>query len=377
LTTPSGLPDLTFVERDAAVIEANMLTQIETALGTTLALGDPRRSLVSGVVALLVQERQNINITGRLNLLDYSSGAALLAIGALVLGDNAALLPTAPALTTIRFTLSAPRAEVTTIAAGRLVSAGSVQFATTASYDIAIGATTADITAQAVVAGVAGNGFVAGQIHTIVEPIPFVASTVNTTTSQGGANQESEDAYKARVRAAPDSFSVAGPEGAYIFWAKSASAAVADVSVTTDPAYPGEVFIRPLLVDGHIPGTEVLDLVYAAVNSSTKRPLTDLVHVLAPVTVNYNIVFTYYLNTEDAAQALSIQAAVNAAVVEYQVWQRAKIGRDVNPDKLRSLVIAAGAKRLSVAAPSFTTLTSSQVAQHYAVTVTYGGLEDA
>jgi len=377
LTTPSGLPDLVFVERDAVTIEANMVTQIEAKLGTTLALGDPRRALVSGIVALLVQERQNINITGRLNLLDYSSGAALLAVGALVLGENAGLLPTSPALTTIRITLSAARTEVTTIAAGRLIAAGSVQFATTESIDIAIGATTGDATAQAVVAGVAGNGFVAGQIKTMVEPIPFVASAVNTTTSQGGADQESEDAYRERVRAAPDSFSVAGPEGAYIFWAKSATAAVADVSVMTDDAHPGEVFVRPLLVDGQIPGSEVLALVAATLSDRSKRPLSDLVHVLAPTTVSYDVAFTYYLNTDDAAQALSIQAAVDAAVVAYQAWQRAKIGRDINPDKLRSLVIAAGAKRMTVTAPTFAALTSDQVAQGGSVAVTYGGLEDA
>lgn len=377
MTTPSGLPDLVFVERDAVVIETNMVTKIEAKLGTTLALGDPRRAFLNGIINLLVQERENLNITGRLNLLKYSFGDPLLAIGALVLGDNAGLLPAAPALTTIRFTLSAPRTEVTTIAAGRLIAAGNVQFATNQSIEIAIGALSGDATAQAVVPGVGGNGFVAGQIKTMVEPIPYVASALNTTTSQGGADQESEDAYKERVRMAPNAFSTAGPEAAYQFWAKSASAAIADVSVSTDVAHPGEVWIRPLLVDGVIPGSEVLALVSAAVTPKTRRPLTDLVHTVAPTAVVCNVAFTYYIDAEDAAQVMTIQDAVAAAVVEYQAWQRAKNGRDINPDKLRSLVIAAGAKRMTVTAPNFQTLTPDQVAQDGTVAVTYGGVEDA
>jgi phage-related baseplate assembly protein len=377
MTTPSGLPDLVFVERSAETIEANMLTQIETNLGTTLALGDPRRAIVNGIVALLVQERQNINITGRQNLLDYSSGDALLAIGALVLGASSGLLPAAPALTTILFTLSAPRSDVTTIAAGRSITAGSVEFLTTEAIEIAIGSLTGDVTAQAAVAGAAGNGFVAGQIKSLTEPIPYVASAVNLTTSQGGAPQETEDAYRERVRTAPSSFSTAGPESAYIFWAKSASAAISDVSVATDVAHPGEVWVRPLLTDGVIPGSEVLALVAESVTDKTRRPLTDLVHVVAPTAVPCAVTFTYYIDTASSAQAISIQAAVAAAVVEYQAWQRAKIGRDINPDKLRSLVIAAGAKRLTVTAPTFTALTLDQVAQDGTVTVTYGGLEDA
>jgi len=377
MSSPSGLPDLVFVERDAATIEANMLTQIETALGTTLGLGDPRRAIVSGIIALLVQERQNINATGRLNLLDYSSGDALLAIGRLVLGSASGLLPAAPALTTIRFTLSSARTAVTTIAAGRAIVAGSVEFDTTAAIEIPIGSLTGDVTAQAAVPGTGGNGFVAGQIKTLVEPIPFVASAVNLTTSQGGAPEESDDDYRERVRLAPTSFSVAGPEGAYAFWAKSVSAAIADVSVVTDAGSPGEVWVLPLLTDGVIPGSEVLNLVAPALSDKTRRPLTDLVTVVAPTAVSYDIAFTYYIDNADATMALTIEAAVNAAVVEYQAWQRAKIGRDINPDKLRSLVIAAGAKRLTVASPSFTALTLQQVAQNGTVAVTYGGLEDA
>lgn len=383
MSSPSGLPDLTFVERDAATIEANFLTQIEAKLSAaagqpvTLALGDPRRALISGIVALFVQERQNINITGRLNLIGYSFGEYIIEAGKLVLGDKYPLLEASKALTTIRFTLSAARAEVTTIPSGTLVAAGTVQFATMTTEEIGIGDLFVDVTAEAVVAGTSGNGFAAGQIKTMVQPIPFVAIALNTTTSQGGAEQETEDAYRERVRSAPSAYSTAGPEQAYIFWAKTASTAIADVSVTIDVGSPGAVYIRPLLVDGEIPGAEVLALVATAVSDKTRRPLTDSVSVLAPTAESYDVAFTYYIDEKKSAQAITIQAAVDAAVVEYRAWQRAALGRDINPDMLRSMVIAAGAKRLVVTSPTYAVLTNDKVAASGTVTVTYGGLEDA
>lgn len=374
MSNPSGLPDLVFVKRDAATIETNMLSIVETKLETTLALGDPRRKVIGAAVALLVQERQNINITGRQNLLAYSFGAPLLAIGQLVLGDEADKLPASKALTTIRFTLSAIRSSVTTIAAGRLIAAGSVLFETLSALEIAIGDLTGDVVARAVDAGESGNGFVAGQISALVEPIPFVSSAVNITESQGGGPEESDDDYRERVRLKPSAFSVAGPEAAYQYWAKSASSAISDVSVLTGS---GTVAVYPLLQDGQIPGAEVRALVLAALSARTRRPLTDQVSVLALTAVTCNVSFSYWIDRDDATKAETIQAAVTAAVTEYRAWQRAKNGRDINPDKLRGLVLAAGAKRMTVTSPTFQALTKDQVAQDGTLSVTYSGLEDA
>lgn len=42
-------------------------------------------------------------------------------------------------------------------------------------------------------------------------PLPFVQSVTNTTESSGGADTETDDAYRQRIRSAPESFSVAAP----------------------------------------------------------------------------------------------------------------------------------------------------------------------
>ena len=107
-----------------------------------------------------------------------------------------------------------------------------------------------------------------------------------------------------------------------------------------------------------------------------KRPMNDLVTVNAPEAVNYAIGLTYYINQSDSAQASAIQRAVQEALTEYQQWQRT-IGRDINPSKLISMVIQAGAKRAEVTAPAYTTVSKTCVAALLGEpTVIYGGLED-
>ena len=67
---------------------------------------------------------------------------------------------------------------------------------------------------------------------------------------------------------------------------------------------------------------------------------------------------------------------MTAAVQEYILWQR-KIGRDINPSKLVSLIMAAGAKRVDLTAPTYTQVGDAAVALLTgAVVSNYGGLED-
>ena len=104
--------------------------------------------------------------------------------------------------------------------------------------------------------------------------------------------------------------------------------------------------------------------------------MTDQVTVAAPAEVAYSIAMTYYINRSDSARAVTIQEAVTQAVADYQTWQRA-IGRDINPSKLVAMIMAAGAKRVTVTAPTYTTVEATKVsALSGDPVITYGGLED-
>jgi len=119
-----------------------------------------------------------------------------------------------------------------------------------------------------------------------------------------------------------------------------------------------------------------LDSVFAVCNASDIRPLTDNLAVLAPEAVDYDISLTYYINRADATSSVAIQAAVTAAVSAYALWQKSKLGRDINPVELIYRIRAAGAGRVEVTSPVYAAMESYQVAIAGSVAVTFGGLID-
>ena len=201
----------------------------------------------------------------------------------------------------------------------------------------------------------------------------------NITVSSGGSDIESDENFRERIQLAPESFSVAGPKGAYKFFAASANSNISDVAVIApeDAEFckPGNVYLFPLLTGGILPSQEILDAVYEACNDAEVRPDTDFLHVQTPEAVSYDLDVVYYIDRERATQAAQIQNAVNTAVYEFISWQKAKIGRDINPSELNKRIITAGAKRCEITSPAFTVLKAWEVAQENLVNIGFGGLE--
>ncbi|TEB13355.1 baseplate assembly protein [Pelotomaculum propionicicum] len=364
-----NLPEITFADKSAQQIEADIVNRYAQITGQSLALADPRRKFIQAIVPILAQQRALIDFAAKQNLLGYSTGDYLDHIGAI---SGTERLQPSYAKTTVRFNLST--AVQQTIPAGTRVTAGDgVFFAVQEAVVVEAAQAYADVGCQCTVAGTVGNGYLPGEINKLADPIQWVQSVANTTTSEGGADIEADDPYAERIHEAPEGFSVAGPEGAYIYWAKTANQSIIDVAVRSPSA--GVVEIRPLLTGGVIPGQEVLDAVLAACSDKTKRPLTDNVQVLAPTAVNYDITLTYWISTADSSTAASIQVAVAQAVVDYRTWQKAKLGRAIDPSELVYRVKAAGAKRVAVTLPVYVAIETYQVAAEGTVTVTYGGLE--
>lgn len=368
----ANLPSISFVDTDAANIEAAVITMYEAIAGRTIAQGDPVRLFLQSMAAIIIQQRVLIDYSAKQNLLAYAVGDNLDHLGVLV---GVPRLTDSAAETTIRFNLSAAQPQVVTIPAGiRGTTGNGVVFQVSNPVTIPIGALYGDVPAACLTTGEAGNGYVPGQINQLVDPLPWVQSITNITESEGGADAEEDDAYRERIRLAPESYSVAGPEGAYRFWVKSASQTITDVSVRS-PA-PGEVELRPLLVGGELPGAEILELVYDTTTNKAIRPLTDKVTVLAPETVSFDVNLTYYIGQEDATISNDIQTAVTQAVANYVTWQKSKLDRDINPSELIWRVRAAGASRVEVTAPVYVDLDKYQVAVAQNVAANYGGLTD-
>lgn len=158
-------------------------------------------------------------------------------------------------------------------------------------------------------------------------------------------------------------------------------ASALDLRVARDGA--GRVDIYVLKTDGSEAGTELKDLVLAACNDRSVRPMCDLVSVKDPVSEVYNVDLTYYVKAGAASGAAAIAQAVSDAVEEYERWQTAKLGRDINPSYLIGLLMRIeGVKRVVVRSPTFTALRDGSDAgtpQHAIVgttTIINGGVED-
>ena len=379
LKSVNDLPDVSFIDNDtlAAIMQrlvSNYEKKYREVTGKAVSLGaaDPARIQLYAIALDLYQIEQYVDRAGKQDLLKYSYGEFLDN-----LGGNRGVTRNQPAAakTTLRFTISEPRDYTIGIPAGtRATNGDGVYFMTTAYMEAQAGSEFVDVDAVCTVEGERGNKFFPGQINLLVDPLPYIQSVENITKTEGGASLESDDSFAERIYLAPSGYSTAGPDDAYVFWAKTYNANIGSVRPTSP--VPGEAVIYVLLQDGTMPGQEILEGLEEYLFSSKIRPMTDLVTVKAPTAVNFAINLTYYINQSDLAQAVTIQREVERAVAEYLTWQTTEIGRDINPDELTRRIKAAGAKRVAMTSPAFTVVGDEAVAQCMARSVIYGGLED-
>ena len=440
-----------FVSNDTAALQADMIAMYEQMTGLTVHPASPEKLFIAWVTAVLVQTYAMMNYTGNQNIPSRADGENLDALGELYYAIER---PQATyAVCTEKFTISEAQTFDITVPAGTRVTDASrtLFWETTEEVTIPAGQTEVSVSVRCQTPGVIGNGYVIGQLNTIVDVFQYYTSCANITVSDGGSDAATDEEYYELLRASQDAYSTAGPVGAYAYHARRVSTEIADVRVVrpertifeTIPVYDGHAFLggdnlRPetlvvtggtlgtdytvtytdglldiailpggalasaitivvsirsvkagcieiyaLMADGTAASSTIKDLILAACNDETVRPLTDTVSVKDPVSVSYNIDLTYYTSEENTASASEVAAAVSAAVDEYKKWQQARIGRDINPSKLIQYVMGTGVvKRVTVAWPAFAQLRDGsdheapQLAVIGTTTITNGGVED-
>jgi phage-related baseplate assembly protein len=379
LQSVTDLPEVSFIDDDTldemrTRMVANFESEYERITGKKISLSpsDPNRITLYAHALELYQVEQYIDRAGKQDLIKYSYGEFLDNLGA---GRGVTRKQPAPAETILRFTLSEKRPNAVGIPEGTKVTNGDLLYFETEGYDeIPAGDMYVDIRAVCTVDGVEGNEQLPGQINILVDLIPYVASVENITESSEGADLETDESMADRIFLAPSGYSVAGPDDAYKYWAKTYSQMIGDVNVTSPD--PVEVEIRFLMTDGSLPTKTTIEGLTEYLQDNNIRPLTDKVTVLAPEAVNFNIGLTYYVNRSDQSKAGTIQSEVSQAISDYIEWQTYTIGRDINPSELIKRIMAAGAKRVEITSPVFTAVADTSVARVGTQTVTYGGIEN-
>ncbi|KVO94515.1 baseplate assembly protein [Burkholderia ubonensis] len=161
------------------------------------------------------------------------------------------------------------------------------------------------------------------------------------------AVMESDSDLRARTQLAPQSFSVAGPEGAYVSHARNADGRVLDASAVS-PA-PCEVLVTVLARDGD--GTadqKLVDAVTAALQADDVRPLTDKVTVRAAEILRYAIrARLVFFAGPDRAVAL---AQANKAMKKYADDMH-RLGMEVTLDGIYAAARAAGVQKVILESP--------------------------
>lgn len=161
------------------------------------------------------------------------------------------------------------------------------------------------------------------------------------------AIMESDADFRRRMVLAPEGFSVAGPEGAYVFHALSADSDVLDATATSPS--PGIVIVSILSRTGD--GTASQDLinsVQAYVSADVRRPLTDFVTVQGAEILSYAV--DYDLTAFDGPDASVVLAASIASVNAY-VAECHRIGRDVTRSALFAAAHVQGAQNIVLHTP--------------------------
>lgn len=373
-----------FVETDGEKIQAAIVAKYEELTGRTLLPADPDKVFISWVSALLVQERSLLNFAAGQNIPSRAVGENLDALGEFLYNFKRPQAKAAECFVTFEISVAQPSAVP--IPKGTRVTDSSKKYVweTVADTAVPIGAVYAEAQIKCQTLGAAGNGFEAGQINTLidVDNVPFYKSVENTDVSSGGSEIATDAEYFELMRQNLEAYSTAGPRGAYEYHAKAVSSEIADVCAISPENKAGHVEIYALMSDGTIADSGTKREILAACNDDKVRPLTDIVEVCDPEEVEFNIDLTFYVDRASTTSISTINAAVNAAVEKYCVWQTAKIGRDINPSKLMWLLSQVGVKRTEITAPAFAGLRDGsgrltpQVAKRGTVKVTFGGYED-
>jgi len=320
-----------FIATNLTTIVAEMIADYETRTGKKLQPGQVETLLLDAWAYRENLLRLQVQNASCMNLVAFAVAPVLDYLGQLV---GVTRLGSVGAATTLRFYFITTHSSGT-ITAGKRVATNDGKMIFVTSEDAAFEASDpyVDVQAYCSTPGAAGNGYPVETITHLLDPAVNITSVKNTTTSAGGADQESDDQLRERIRLAPEAFSCAGSRQSYIYWAKTASQTIVDVVVASPD--PGTVKIYPLVSGGIETPQEIIDAVLATCSGEKVRPLCDTVLVESPTAVEWE--FDGEITVDPSYVPEEVIAAVESALEAFHTSKVVTLGKSV----YRTQVIAA------------------------------------
>lgn len=216
--------------------------------------------------------------------------------------------------------------------------------------------------------------------HAVSYDLDNLAGNLNTErliitpeTATTDAVTESDTALRLRAQAAFEGLSVAGPTGAYEYFAKSASGKVADAKAISPS--PAVVVVSVLSTEGDgTASAELLATVDKALSADDKRPVADRLTVQAAEIVNYQINAMLYFYPGPESEPIH-----TAAQDALQSWlnQQGKIGRDVARSAIMAALHVQGVQRVELLEPaSDIVIADTQAARCESFAIEIGGTDE-
>lgn len=358
------------VDDNPETILAEMIADYEQRTGKTLQPAHIERLLINTFAYRETLARQQFNEAYRQQHPRFATGLMLDICGDDV---NTPRLEASAARCTIRFQ-AAQFVGTVEIPIGTMVAVGDVVFATIEQGQLSTNRPQMNLQAACTETGTRGNGWAVGQINTLVTPLTGARqiSAHNVSIPTGGAETESDDAYRERVLLAPESFSVAGSVEAYQYWARAVSPAICDVHVAnardSNQAEIGGTVAVTILTKTGLPSQELMSQVLAELSGEKKRPLCDTVIVNAPEVVDYALNAELVLYT--GANALEVKAQAQQAWANHETQRREKLGGDIVPLDVMNVLKVAGVYNVNLTTPTLTIVKPNQWARCTSVNLT-------
>ena len=240
------MAELNFLETSAKEVRDNVLLELENGVSEPLYPGDERRIYGEALAQVIVSVYNAVNDACRQKMLRYARGSTLDALGEN--RDVTRIAPTA-ATTTLRFGVSEPVESNIIIPAGlRVTGDFEHYFLTDSTAVLYAGSLTVDVTATAENGGKEYNDIAPGGLSKIVDvsEVPLLDYVTNIDATEGGGEEEGDEAFRERIREAENRLSTAGPAKAYKYWAMASNVLVSDAVVESDT----ETVSRTLTVYG-------------------------------------------------------------------------------------------------------------------------------
>lgn len=308
---------------DHASLLAKAVAYYEEHSGRSISPGQVEMlqlETVTYMISLLAGQNQ---MATEANLVAFAPEGWLDVIGA---GRDRGRIEAIPAKTVLRFERVAGTGLGIAIPAGTRVRGPSADlvFLTDQAAYLQSGVSDIEVAATATVSGLIGNGFAAGEIADLIDPIVDVGAVANTIETFGGADRETLSNYRVRVSMGSERLGDGLSFERYVSDVLDWSPDCIDVDIQRPQA--GYVSISPLMRTG-LPSIEERDDLQATFDTSNTHQ-GDFIQVQAPVAHDFTFTLDLKLSAPEGEQAAN--AAVTALLSEWS----ASLGGYIAPSEL-------------------------------------------